>query len=144
MSATSAAIYERLQGSTTVVTGNAKSTVRCTVQRPVAPVAGGADPLSADAVGPSAGDYSAHRHRQQRSRDTLLRMAKVKVIYKLTRPFDSGMSPAVEQIYSTKGIHGVRFQGLTAVEIEYDASRLVAADVDRILQLAGMPGSRRD
>ena len=118
--------------------------VLCTVRRPVVLVAGGADPLSADAVGPSAGDSSAHRHRQQRSRDTLLRMAKVKVIYKLTRPFDSGMSPAVEQIYSTKGIHGVRFQGLTAVEIEYDASRLVAADVDRILQLAGMPGSRRD
>jgi hypothetical protein len=71
-------------------------------------------------------------------------MARVKIIYKLTRPYDDSMSSAVERVYSTKGIHGVEFQGLSTVEIEYDASRLVAADVDRILQANGMPGNRKD
>jgi len=54
-------------------------------------------------------------------------------LYKLATPYHPGMDRAINQIYSTKGIKGVRFQGLNAVEIEYDPSRLIPADVDRLL-----------
>ena len=57
----------------------------------------------------------------------------VKMLYKLAMPYHPGMDRAINQIYSTKGIKGVVFQGLSAVEIEYDPSRLTPADVDRLL-----------
>lgn len=57
----------------------------------------------------------------------------VKVLYKLAMPYHPGMDRAINQIYSTKGMKGVVFQGLSTVEIEYDPSRLTPADVDRLL-----------
>ena len=57
----------------------------------------------------------------------------VKMQYKLATPYHPGMDRAINQIYSTKGIKGVEFQGLSAVEIEYDPARLTPADVDRLL-----------
>jgi hypothetical protein len=58
---------------------------------------------------------------------------KVTMLYKLATPYHPGMDRAINQIYSTKGIKGVVFQGLSTVEIEYDLSRLTPADVDRLL-----------
>ena len=57
----------------------------------------------------------------------------VKTLYKLAMPYHPGMDRAINQVYSTKGIKGVVFQGLSAVEIEYDPSRLSPADADRLL-----------
>lgn len=57
----------------------------------------------------------------------------VKTLYQLAIPYHPGMDRAINQIYSTKGIKGVRFQGLSRVEIEYEPSRLSVADVDRLL-----------
>ena len=57
----------------------------------------------------------------------------VTMLYKLAMPYHPGMDRAINQIYSTKGIIGVRFQGLSTVEIEYDPSRLTPANVDRLL-----------
>jgi len=57
----------------------------------------------------------------------------VKMLYKLATPYHPGMDRAINRIYSTKGIKGVVFQGLSTVEIEYDPSRLTPADVDRLL-----------
>jgi hypothetical protein len=57
----------------------------------------------------------------------------VKTLYKLAMPYHPGMDRAINKIYSTKGIKGVRFEGLSAVEIEYEPSRLTPADVDCLL-----------
>jgi L-asparaginase/Glu-tRNA(Gln) amidotransferase subunit D len=66
----------------------------------------------------------------------------VKMQYKLAIPYHPGMDRAIDQIYSTKGIKGVVFEGLSAVEIEYDPSRLTTADVDRLLD-AGLDARRK-
>ena len=65
----------------------------------------------------------------------------VKMLYKPAMPYHPGMDRAINQIYSTKGIKGVRFQGLSTVEIEYDPSRLTPADIDRLLD-AGLDARR--
>jgi hypothetical protein len=57
----------------------------------------------------------------------------VKMLYALAMPYHPGMDRAIDRIYSTKGIKGVAFQGLSTVEIEYDPARLTSADVDRLL-----------
>ena len=67
----------------------------------------------------------------------------VKTLYKLEDSYHPSMDRVIHQIYSTMGIKGVRFQGLTIVEIEYDPSRLTSSDVDRLLitGLRAMPKS---
>lgn len=66
----------------------------------------------------------------------------VKMLYKLAIPYHPGMDRAINDIYSTKGIKGVVFEGLSTVEIEYDPSRLTPADVDRLLD-TGLDARRK-
>ena len=69
-------------------------------------------------------------------------MAKVRVIYALTRTFDESMVQPVHRVYGTKGIKAVDAMGMHTINVDYDDGVLSAADVDRIMIGAGLPVSR--
>lgn len=70
-------------------------------------------------------------------------MTKVDVPFKLTRPLDETL---MRRISDAHGIYGMlRIQvapSLDALLVEYDASRLVEADVEAALRRAGIPVAR--
>jgi hypothetical protein len=67
-------------------------------------------------------------------------MTKVEIPFELERPLDAA---ATERIAAARSIYGVlRVEpgpGSDRLTVEYDASRLTAADVEAMLRRAGVP-----
>jgi hypothetical protein len=67
-------------------------------------------------------------------------MTRVQIHYDLQRSLDED---AIRRLESARGIYGmgriVPAPDLGGVEVEYDASRLTAADVEAVLRRLGVP-----
>ncbi len=70
-------------------------------------------------------------------------MTKVDVHYQFTMPFDERWTAAIEQLHGVYGLQAVKLNGqLDKLDVTYDASRLMLADVDSTLLGAGLPVRR--
>ena len=70
-------------------------------------------------------------------------MTKVEVRYVFTKPFEDGWLAAIERLHSVYGLQSVQLNpGLDGLIVQYDATRLQLADVDRQLHATGLPVSR--
>ena len=67
-------------------------------------------------------------------------MTKVEIPFDLERPLDAAASDGIAAAYAVYGILRVApGPGPGKLTVEYDASRLTAADVEAILRRAGVP-----
>lgn len=67
-------------------------------------------------------------------------MTKVQIRFRLQKPLDDASFPHLAAANSIYGIQRVKLSpGLDTVEVEYDATRLKAADVVNALSAAGVP-----
>ena len=67
-------------------------------------------------------------------------VTKVQIRFRLQRPLDESALPHLAAAHAIYGIQKLRLAPeLDAVEVEYDATRLKAADVVQALAAAGVP-----
>lgn len=67
-------------------------------------------------------------------------MTKVQMHFELTRPLDNSTMDAISKATSIYGIHYVRLApALDKITVEYDASRLLPAQVPAALYRSGIP-----
>ncbi len=67
-------------------------------------------------------------------------MTKVEVRYVFTKPFEEAWLGAIERLHGVYGLQALTLNaGLDGLSVQYDASRLKPADVDRQLHRAGLP-----
>jgi hypothetical protein len=67
-------------------------------------------------------------------------MTKVQIRFRLQRPLDVPLMSRVADAHSLYGIYRVKvLPGMEEIEVEYDASRLNAAQVESALAGAGVP-----
>jgi hypothetical protein len=72
-------------------------------------------------------------------------MTKVDLHCELTRPLDEGDLEAIARVHGVYGIQRVKLRqpAMDAVDVEYDASRMMADDVEAALVRCGIPIVRR-
>ena len=71
-------------------------------------------------------------------------MTKVEIHYDLVRPIHDSDASAIADVHSWYGIFRVRVAPDTkAIDVEYDASRLVEKDVEAVLLRFGIPIQRK-
>ena len=67
-------------------------------------------------------------------------MTKVDISFQLSAPIGDDALSRIASLQSVYGISRVTVNpDLTALEVEYDASRLMPKDVERVLRTAGLP-----
>lgn len=70
-------------------------------------------------------------------------MTKIQLQFRLTGPLDEPLMGRIARAHSIYGIQHVQVApSLDALDVEYDASRLAAADVEAALHRAGIPMRR--
>ncbi len=71
-------------------------------------------------------------------------MTKVELHYDLVRPLTDGDAQGIADVHGYYGIARVRVApSLNAIDVEYDASRLVEKDVEAVLHRYGIPIQRK-
>lgn len=71
-------------------------------------------------------------------------MTKVQLQFALTKPLDGLMLDQIARVHAVYGLARVQMNpSLDALTVDYDASRLTAADVEAALHRAGLPVERR-
>ncbi len=67
-------------------------------------------------------------------------MTKVQIRFRLQRPLDNVLLARIADAHSLYGIQRVKvLPGMDGIEVEYDATRLNAAQVESALAGAGVP-----
>ncbi len=66
-------------------------------------------------------------------------MTKVQLRFRLMRPLDEQMMQRIADAHAIYGIQHVHVAGPEEIDVEYDASRLSAADVEAALARGGIP-----
>ena len=70
-------------------------------------------------------------------------MTKVQIRFRLQRPLDEALAGRIADAHAFYGIHHVKVEpSLDALMVEYDASRLSAAEVEAALEMEGLPVER--
>lgn len=66
-------------------------------------------------------------------------MTKVQRFFQLARPVDDALLEQIAQVNSIYGIERVRIEPSGVLMVEYDATRLNVAQVESIIERAGIP-----
>lgn len=66
-------------------------------------------------------------------------MTKVQRYFQLQRPIDEPLMEQIAQVNSIYGIERVRIEPSGNLMVEYDATRLNTAQVETVLERAGIP-----
>ncbi|MBK9166937.1 MAG: hypothetical protein IPM24_05665 [Bryobacterales bacterium] len=72
-------------------------------------------------------------------------MTKVEISFRLRAPLDDTMMDRITRAHSTYGFNRIRVSpDLTALHVDYDATRLTPLDVEAAMARAGIPADRID
>jgi hypothetical protein len=72
-------------------------------------------------------------------------MTKVQMRFRLDRPLDETVMARIADAHTIYGISRIQLDGkLTALTVEYDATRLKPPEVEAALRRAGIPAMRED
>jgi hypothetical protein len=66
-------------------------------------------------------------------------MTKVQRHFQLQRPIDEALMEQIGQVNSIYGIERIRIEPSGNLMVEYDATRLNTAEVETVLERAGIP-----